>query len=74
MLLLKSEEVHEPADIVITCPPPDGGYGSDVNNIDDENLQGSAMPNEVARQLETIHYIEDDEVSEPLPSCSEKRK
>ena len=52
-----AEDGRGPADIVITCPP-DGGDGSDVENIDDENLQNSAMPNEVAGQLETIHYTE----------------
>ena len=67
-----AEEGRGPADIVITCPP-DGGDGSDVENID-ENLQNSAMPNEVAGQLETIHYTEEDEVSEPSPPRSKKRK
>ena len=45
-----AEEVHGPADIVITYPP-DGGDGSDVKNIDEENFQSSAISNEVAGQL-----------------------
>ena len=32
------------------------------------------MPNEVAGQLETIHYTEEDEVSESSPPRSKKRK
>ena len=48
-----AEEVHGPADIVITYPP-DGGDGSDVKNIDEENFQSSAISNEVAGQLKRL--------------------
>ena len=60
------------ADIVITGPP-EGGEGSDIEQLDDDNLQDSGtMPEEIAGEVDVI-YEESDEDS-TLETTRKKQK
>lgn len=65
------ENIKGDADIVITGPPA-GGEGSDVEQLDDENLEDKVlMPEEVAGEVDVIYEESDEEFP---PNSSRKKQ
>lgn len=67
-----AEDTEGATDIAITGPPP-GGDGSDIEQLDDDNLEENVMPKEIASEVD-VFYEDHEELVENISRKSKRNK
>ncbi|XP_064113537.1 uncharacterized protein LOC135220178 [Macrobrachium nipponense] len=68
-----ADENIKTADIVITGIP-EGGIGSDEEDVNDDLLEPSGIPDDIAAEVDTMIPVDDDEETEDIEETERRDK